>query len=158
MDRRASLTCTVLAALALSGGACDEGGDTSESETDGLPECVSYELDACALLYPPTYAQVWTQTLSTGCAQVGGACHAQGDAAGAIHGLTFTDPQLSWDHMLAGDAALVSPGDPLCSPLFVRLAIDDPSLRMPPGASGLDPKVLCSVGTWIADGAMYEQP
>ena len=44
------------------------------------PDCVEYELEACALLY-------WTQTIVNGCAEFGTGCHAQSDAAGAGNGL-----------------------------------------------------------------------
>jgi hypothetical protein len=131
-------------------------GDPPGDEGSEVPECVEYELDGCTALYPPTFDQVWSQTLSSGCAQQGSACHAQDGSGGAVEGLVFVDPQASWDHMMT--EALLVPGDPLCSPLFVRLAIDDPDIRMPPGSSGLSPAAVCSIGTWIADGAEYVAP
>jgi hypothetical protein len=130
--------------------------DEPEDEGSDVPECVAYELDGCMALYPATYDQVWTQTLSTGCGQQGSACHAQDGSGGALNGLVFVDPQASWDHMIA--EGLLVPGDPLCSPMFVRLATDDPQIRMPPGTSGLSPAAVCSIGTWIADGAEYVAP
>ena len=76
-----------------------------------------------------------------------------------VEGMTFVDPQQSWDHMLMASEPLVVPGDPLCSELFVRLASEDPAVRMPPGSgSGLADGALCSIGTWIAEGATYQQP
>ena len=117
---------------------------------------MEYELEACALLYPPTYDQVWTQTIVNGCAEFGTACHAQSDAAGAGNGLVFADPLAAWEHMTT--TALIEPGDALCSPFFVRLVIDDPALRMPPGTSSLDDAALCSIGTWIESGASYSEP
>lgn len=140
-------------------GSCASDDDGSGDDADAVPECVEYALEGCAPLYPATYDQVWTQTLSKGCAE-GSACHANDDAAGAKYGLTFVDPQQTFDHlMLVGErGALVVPGEPLCSPLFVRLATDDPAIRMPPGSSGLDAGALCSIGTWISSGADYQQP
>jgi hypothetical protein len=128
--------------------------DTADSD-DGsdVPECVEYELDGCMALYPATYDEIWTQTLSDSCAEVGSACHAQNGSGGAVNGLVFVDPQASWDHMIS--EALVVPGDPLCSPLFVRLATDDIAIRMPPGSSGLNPGAICSIGTWITEGAEF---
>jgi hypothetical protein len=131
----------------------DPPGDDDGSE---VPECVEYELDGCTALYPASYAQVWTQTLGNGCAQSGSACHAQAGSGGALDGLVFVDPQASWEHMMS--EALLVPGDPLCSPLFVRLATDDPDIRMPPGSSGLTPGAVCSIGTWISQGAEYVAP
>ncbi|KIG12961.1 hypothetical protein DB30_00845 [Enhygromyxa salina] len=149
---RANAAAGMLVLVAACDGASDSGDDNGD---DVVPACIEYTLDGCAQLYPPTYDQVWAQTLTNGCAEFGTACHAQSDAAGAKNGLTFTDPQQSHDHLLmSGERGpLVVPGDPLCSPLFVRLATDDASIRMPPGGSSLAPGALCSIATWIADGA-----
>jgi hypothetical protein len=135
-------------------GACSDDHDDHHGHE--VPDCIEYELDGCMALYPATYDQVWTQTIEVSCASAGTACHAQSDAAGAEHGMTFADPQESWDHMIEND--LVKPGDPLCSELFVRLATDDPEIRMPPGSSGISPEAVCSIGTWIADGAEFVAP
>jgi hypothetical protein len=146
--------CTIaLALVTLALSACKPDEPTDEGSE--IPECVEYELDGCMALYPATYDQVWTQTLN-GCGQQGSACHAQDGSGGALNGLVFTDAQASWDHLMA--EGLLVPGDPLCSPLFVRLATDDPQIRMPPGSSGLSPAAVCSIGTWIADGAEYVAP
>ncbi len=136
-------------------GCTDDGG--GDDEAAQVPECIEYSLEGCAPLYPATYDQVWSQTLSDGCAEFGTACHAQADAAGAENGLIFADPQIAWEHMTM-TSQLIKPGDPLCSPLFVRLVSEDPAIRMPPGTSSLDPGALCSIGTWISDGATYVQP
>jgi hypothetical protein len=130
------------------GPACEE--DPQNDDGHEVPECVEYELDGCMALYPATYDQVWTQTLEVSCASQGTACHS-GD-----QGLVFTDPQATWNYLI--DEELVVSGDPLCSHLFVRLATDDAEIRMPPGSSGLSPEALCSIGTWIADGAEYVAP
>jgi hypothetical protein len=150
----------LMVGLAVIGCSDPSTDDEDEDGDDAIPECIEYELSGCSALYPPTYDQVWTQTFANGCAEVGGACHGQDGAAGAVRGLTFVDPQTTWDHlMLAGETGpLVVPGDPQCSPLFVRLATDDPAIRMPPGAAPLDPNALCSIGTWISDGAAFSQP
>lgn len=147
--------CTIALAL----GTLTVFGCTPDEPTDDgseVPECVEYALDSCTALYPATYDQVWTQTLRDGCGQQGAACHAQDGSGGAIDGLVFVDAQASWEHMMA--EGLLVPGDPLCSPVFVRLASEDPSIRMPPGSSGLPSGAVCSIGTWIADGAQYAAP
>lgn len=157
---KAIIALTLVPALSSLG--CDGSSGTDEDGETGssaqVPDCVEYALEGCAPLYPPSYDQVWNQTLSNGCAEFGTACHAQEDAAGALGGMTFVDPQQSWDHMLMASEPLVVPGDPLCSELLVRLASDDPAIRMPPGTSGLADGALCSIATWIAEGATYQQP
>jgi hypothetical protein len=145
--------CTIaLGLVTLAVFACKPDEPTDEGSE--VPECVEYELDGCMALYPATYDQVWTQTLSS-CGQEGSACHAQDGSGGALNGLVFVDAQASWDHLMA--EGLLVPGNPLCSPLFVRLATDDPQIRMPPGSSGLSAGAVCSIGTWIADGADYAE-
>jgi hypothetical protein len=159
MSRTAGSSVFVFVSLLMFGCGDDgtDGSDGSDDTDDPVPACVEYNLEGCAALYPATYEQVWAQTLANGCAQFGTACHAQDDAAGAKNGLTFVDPQLAYDHMLmAGERGpLVVPGDPLCSPLFVRLATDDAAIRMPPGGAGLAPGAVCSIGTWISNGAEF---
>ncbi|PRQ05708.1 c-type cytochrome domain-containing protein [Enhygromyxa salina] len=162
MSGRWHAIAVILVAMALAAG-CEAGNDDDNGSGDAIPECVEYTLDGCAPLYPASYDQVWTQTLDSGCAEFGTACHAQADAAGATRGLTFVDPQQTYDHltmtsMTSELGPLVVPGDPLCSPLFVRLATDDAAIRMPPGGTGLSAGALCSIGTWIADGASYQPP
>jgi hypothetical protein len=137
--------------------ACKGEHTHDEHHEHEVPECIEYELDSCVALYPATYDEVWTQTVENSCATQGTACHAGAESLGAEHGgLTFADPQATWEHLMAEE--LVVPGDPLCSPLFVRLATDDPEILMPPGSSGLSPTAVCSIGTWIADGAEYVAP
>jgi hypothetical protein len=151
-------TIPIAFALVLHGGCTD--GDDDGHEHPEIPECVEYALEGCAPLYPATYGQVWEQTFSDGCAEFGTACHAQDDSEGAKNGLTFVDPLVSHEFLVGPShhGPLIVPGDPLCSPLFVRLVSDDPEIRMPPGTSGLDPGAVCSIGTWISDGAIYVQP
>lgn len=146
-----SLSLALVTACPADEGEGDEAGE--------VPQCIEYALDGCAPLYPASYDHVWNQTLADGCAQFGSACHASADAAGAENGMIFADPQQAYDHMTsAGSDSLIVAGDPLCSPFFVRLASDDPDIRMPPGSSGLSDGALCSIGSWIAEGAPYTQP
>lgn len=123
-------TLCVLAALA-----CEAGPD----ELD-LPPCV--ELADCTPLYLPTWEQVYSHTLSTGCGS--GQCH---DDPEHESGILFETPQQTYDLMLD---RYVVPGDSSCSPLVVILERGD----MPPGPGHLDDGVRCSIQAWIADGAL----
>ena len=57
----------------------------------------------------------------------------------------------------SGSRAIV-PGDPAASELIVRVASDDPDLRMPPSGSGkpLTPQEIAVLRRWIEQGAAYE--
>jgi hypothetical protein len=129
----------VLFVLALALACQDDGG----GDDDPAPECLTIDYEGCALLYPPSWEQVWQQTLSSSCAGGGSACH--GDNAG----LSFTEQASAY----AGLMHQLVPGDPNCSPLMLRLESADPSVRMPPGNTPLTAGARCSIATWIGSGA-----
>jgi len=114
------------------------------------PDCVDVS-EPCTELYPATWENVYTNTLESKCAVAGGACHGVAEAQGAQGGLFFDDLEASHGRLVSG--MWVEPGDPSCSPLFVRLETDDPDLRMPPGAEPLAASERCSIKKWIAEGA-----
>ena len=139
MSSEAHLLGRALLALTVSLLACtDDGGDD-----ESAPQCVEIDYDDCALLYPPTWDQVWTQTISTTCSGGGSACHA-GDV-----GLTFGDQATAYEGLMHE----IVVGDPGCSHLMVRLESDDPNFRMPPGNTPIPAGARCSIATWIANGA-----
>jgi hypothetical protein len=128
----------------------DDGGDD-----DGPLACVDVDADSCAPLYPPTWANVYSMTLTSDCATGGLSCHASADALGAEqHGLFFADMDDALALLLAerGDATFVDPDDPGCSQILARLKTDDAIRRMPPGSTLLDTEI-CSIERWIANGA-----
>lgn len=121
----------------------------------GAPSCVDFDPTGCGLLYPATYDEVFTRTLVPTCGSGGGACHGSPEALGAAaRGLVIDDAAATHARLLEdrGDASFVVAGDAACSSLVVRLVIDDPDLVMPPGAPLVDGEV-CSIATWIANGA-----
>jgi hypothetical protein len=124
--------------MSLSLTACTDDGDDAPAQ-----QCVEIDYEGCALLYPPTWEQVWQQTISTSCSGGGSACHA-GDV-----GLTFGDQATAYEGLMHE----IVPGDPACSPVMVRLESEDPSFRMPPGNTPLAAGARCSIATWIANGA-----
>lgn len=127
----------VIAALLVSSACTDDHGEESP------PECVAIDYEGCALLYPPTWEQVWQQTISSSCSGGGSACH--GDAVG----LSFIDQASAYEGLMHHVVA----GDPACSPLMVRLESEDANFRMPPGNTSLAAGARCSIATWIANGA-----
>ena len=136
--------------------ACDDDDGDSSDDAASLPDCIDYDVDACAPLYEPTYANVFAQTFRLDCATGGSACHANADALGAVdHGLAFADADAAYSLLVQdlGDATFVHPGDASCGVLTVRLRTEDDALRMPTG-SMLEPTEICSVLKWIDAGAM----
>lgn len=129
-------------------GCADDAEDTGT-----LPDCIVVVPSECDQLYPAQWQEVWDNTLAISCTSQGSACHASEDASGAAGGLVLRDPAEAHDLLTAGDEPYVVPGDSACSPLFVRLATDDPNFRMPPGADGVDERALCSIAAWIDEGA-----
>lgn len=127
----------------------------AEAPRTEAPACVDFDPSGCALLYPAEYDEVFTRTLVPTCGSGGASCHGSADALGAVeHGFVIDDATATHARLLEdrGDATFVVAGDAACSSLVVRLVIDDPDLAMPPGAPLADNE-LCSVATWIAEGA-----
>ncbi len=118
----------------------------------GAPRCVEVTVEPCDELYPPTWENVYTNTLIPKCAAGSGACHTSSDATGAGGGLFFDTPAASHARLLAGEWVVAQ--DAVCSPVVVRIETDDENLRMPPGQEPLDPRERCSIRHWIAEGAM----
>lgn len=125
--------------------ACDNDGGDDERELS----CVEIDYTACSQLYPPTWDQVWQQTLEPSCGGGGSSCHPSGGPAGS---LTFMDQATTYMELTSG--AHVIAGDPACSPVIIRLESDDPGVRMPPGNTPIPAGARCSIATWIADGAV----
>lgn len=146
--RGARVNPSVLALAALLG--CPEPSDPV-----GAPACVDYDPTGCAPLYPAVFDEVFTRTLMPTCGGGGSSCHASPNATGAAaHGLVFDAADATHARLLEdrGDDTFVVAGDPACSSLVVRLVITEPDLVMPPGQPLSDAE-LCSVATWIAEGA-----
>ena len=109
---------------------------------DDVPDCVELPAE-CTPQYPPTFDAVWSNTLATSCALSG--CHATG-AGGLTMGTT---PETA--HAALLDGGYVTPGDPECSEMVVR--IETPGeVGMPPSAM-LDDAERCAVAAWVREGA-----
>lgn len=141
-----------LVLLVVSVGCGDAGGGGDDDDVPSEMGCVEGDLLACDLLYPATWAEVYSQTIEPGC--VGGAaCHGDAGAAGAGGGFYVDDAAGTYARLLGGSEPLVVPGDPACSPLIMRLESEDPAWAMPPGGTKLAAGVRCSVARWIGEGA-----
>jgi hypothetical protein len=114
-------------------------------------ECVADLPTSCAPLYPPTFDQIFTNTLAPSCALSGSGCHAPEGGQG---GLVFADADSAYALLLGktDGRARVAPGDPACSLLIERLYATDPAQLMPRGAALPDAE-RCAFIHWIADGA-----
>jgi hypothetical protein len=135
--------------------ACVLGCPQGDGDDDGPLACVDVDPSGCAALYSPTWANVYSMTLTTDCATGGSSCHASGDALGAEqHGLFFADMNEALALLLEDrdDATFVDPDSPGCSQLVARLKTDDADRRMPPGTMLLDTEI-CSIVQWVANGA-----
>jgi hypothetical protein len=136
--RRSVMTRT-LAALLLILGAWGCGQD--------IPECVEINL-GCQPLYEPTFENVFSRTLESGCT-TGTQCHS---AEGRRGGLVLAEQEAAHQQLLDPNRALVVPGDAACSHLIVRSESVGESWQMPPGDE-LSEGERCALVQWVAQGA-----
>lgn len=138
-----------LVLIAICGGiACGLAGCPAEAP----PQCIAVDL-TCAPGYPPTYANVYRNTLSVSCGGTQSSCH----SATGLGELVMTDAPTAYDNLRAPsqrdpDRPRVVPGDAACSPLVVRTGMPGADYQMPPG-DALTPEERCAVALWVAMGA-----
>jgi cytochrome c551/c552 len=113
---------------------------------DDPPACVTVDVD-CAELYAPTFENVYTRTLATGCGSTALACHS---AAGKKGGMSFEDMATAFTALRAGR---VVPGDAACSEMIVRTTSVGEAYQMPPGSALTEPE-RCSLIKWVQSGAL----
>lgn len=115
-------------------------------------ECLLASTTECAVGFPPTYTNIFQQSLRSTCGGPGVSCHG---VAGAKAGLVFADEQESYDQLLgiSGNRPRVIPGDPDASLLVQRIECASPQPRMPLNSDPLPATVRCAIVKWIADGA-----
>ncbi len=110
--------------------------------------CVEVDL-ACAPLYEPTFANIFTLTLEPKCA-VSNACHAGARPRG---GLDLSEEQRAFDGLLEVAQGRVVPGDASCSELIERVT-NTGGFQMPPGDDAhLSAAEVCALTQWVAAGA-----
>jgi hypothetical protein len=123
--------------------------------------CVQNLSTSCAALYPPTFDNVFTDTLIPKCSTGGGSCHTP---EGHQAGLSF-DPnnendayaQLLMASTTFPDRQRVAPGDISCSEMIERIYSTADRWHMPRG-SALGPEEECSIVQWVAEGAERSPP
>ena len=116
----------------------------------GEDELVCIEVDpGCAPLYPPTWDNVFANTISPKCGTGGGGCHEGVSSQGGLR----------LDESAAAHAVLTSPAhdyvlldNPGCSQLLQRIYTTSSRLRMPRGNT-LPEGERCALQQWVLAGA-----
>jgi hypothetical protein len=122
------------------------------SEKEEQPECLDAISTDCAPLYPPTFDNVFTNTLSKKCATTGGSCHGP---AGHKGGLILANKDEAYAGLTGLDGATprVDPNEPRCSEMIVRIDSPGKDWGMPPGEP-LSAAERCAIRQWVAAGAV----
>ena len=120
---------------------------------DVPPKCINVDL-SCAPLYPPTFDNVWTNTLNVSCGSTKSSCHSNSNKAG---GMTFADEATSYTELLSTahidpSRLRVDPGDAACSLLIVRTDSPGQWYQMPQGTPLSAPE-RCALVQWVQSGA-----
>lgn len=117
------------------------------------PACITVDT-TCAPLYPPTFDNVWTNTLAKSCGNTNSSCHS---ATGHQDGLAMTDEAGAFSALLAASGRdpsrmRVVPGNPACSLLIVRTDSPGTDYQMPQG-DPLRASERCALLQWVQCGA-----
>lgn len=116
-------------------------------------ECIPLP-ESCVPSLSTDYNTIYRSVLMPRCGTGVGVLTCHGPT-GNQGGLTLADPDGAYNSLLGvGSAhARVIPGDPSCSPLMARLTSADASLRMPKGEAPLGEGIICTIQSWIREGA-----
>lgn len=119
-------------------------------------DCVPDLSVTCTALYPPTFDNVFSDTLIPKCSTGGGSCHTpEGHQAGMSFDPTNPDDahqQLLMHSTVFPDRLRVDPGDASCSVMIERLFSTADRWHMPRG-SDLAANERCSIVQWVSAGA-----
>ncbi len=104
----------------------------------------------CVPQYPPTFDNIFQNTLVPSCGVAGSACHS---ADGAKAGLVFAEVERSYDLLTGVNGPARVDVEALgCGILLSRVATDDPARVMPPG-NPLAESEICAIVQWVDMGA-----
>jgi hypothetical protein len=142
-----AIAIATLATLSLGVAACQ----------DPPLECVQDLSATCQPLYPPTFDNVFQDTLLPKCSTGGGSCHTP---TGHQGGLVFdrADPDGAYHELMMNSAVQtdrerIAPGDPSCSVVIERLYATASRWHMPRGST-LAPEEKCAIVQWVQQGAL----
>jgi hypothetical protein len=116
---------------------------------DHPPGCISLA-SACEPAYPPTFDNVYNQTIAPKCGGDGNACHS---VKGMRGGLVMNNQAAAFANLLAGGNRRVVANDAACSGMVVRLSGHGHAWVMPP-EHPLSEAEQCAVRMWIQNGAI----
>jgi hypothetical protein len=120
-------------------------------------DCVQGLDVTCAPLYPPTFDNMFRDTLIPKCSTGGGSCHTP---EGHQADLAFDelDPDAAYHQLMMNstvhpDRERIAPGDPSCSVMIERVYSSAKRWHMPRG-SNLADNERCAMVQWVAQGAL----
>jgi hypothetical protein len=119
------------------------------------PACITVQTDCQNMeLYPPTFDNVYNNTLSVSCGSTNSSCHS---SVNTPSGMSFVDEDTSYSELLEKSKLQPSqyrvvPGNPGCSVMIVRTDSPGEPYQMPIG-NPLGASERCSLIEWVAMGA-----
>jgi hypothetical protein len=122
---------------------------------DPPPACTMVDT-SCMAGYPPTFDNVYKNTIKVSCGVDDNSCHS---TAGHQGGLSFQEGEMAAYTALMQSSGLdpsrkrVVPGDPACSLMIVRTEGVGKDYQMPKG-DPLTPEARCALVQWVEAGAM----
>ena len=116
--------------------------------SDMPPTCVTLA-PACQPLYPPTFENVYNNTIAKKCGGDSASCHS---LEGNRGGLALNDRNNAFTALTSGDSDRAVGGDAACSGVIVRITTAGQPWSMPPEAP-LGAAERCALEQWVQNGA-----
>ncbi|MBP9087713.1 MAG: hypothetical protein KBG15_16440 [Kofleriaceae bacterium] len=121
---------------------------TSLGCSDFPPTCITLA-PTCQPLYPPTFENVYNNTIAKKCGGDSTSCHSREGMRG---GLDLTDRATAFAALTSGSSRRAVAGDAACSGLIVRISSTGHAWSMPPEAP-LGEAERCALEQWVQNGA-----